>query len=102
MTISRDQQLDAINKITAHKGLRSLVRLRLAGKNKRDRQEWRRERVQFLVDFVSTRVNAGIINSSGLKATAQLAFEEKYGSALLTFLAFQLIWYLIQKYLLNR
>jgi hypothetical protein len=107
MKITRSQQLAIIDKITADTGLRSLVRLRLVGKTKSQRKAWRRERVQFLVDFVAVRANAGIVNMDDFKPHAKQAFAEKFGdeqfgSALLMFLAFQMIWWLIQKYLLNR
>lgn len=91
--ISRDQQLEAINKIVASKRLRSLA----FGRN----LAWRRERVQFLVSHVTGRVNAGIPITPGFKEASKKVFTDKYGSALLTFLLFQLIWYLIQKYLLD-
>lgn len=91
--ISRDRQLEVIDKITSSKRMRSLG----VGHGR----AWRRERVQFLVNFASERVNSGVVDSSTFKSDALEEFEAEYGSAILTFLLFQFIWYMIQKHLLD-
>lgn len=115
MKISRNKRVAIINEITHSGEVRSATRMQLLNKKKEQRVEWRRKRVEFLVNFACDRLEAerpDQLNLSDEEVYASCTDEAKEqfvsrfkssypGSALLTFLLFQLIWYLIKKLLLD-
>lgn len=102
-----------INAATNSDKLRAATRISLAGKKKYERIEWRRKRVSFLVDFACDKLeqeryaqqtDEEVFDGCEKEAKEQFISRfktERYGSALLTFLLFQIIWYLIKKLILD-
>lgn len=90
--ITRTQKLDCIDRITNSYD----PRLRLFSR------EARRDKARFLVDLVADLKNDNPqLSNQELRGRALAAYDAKYGNPLLIFLAFNLIWWFIERYLLD-